>query len=1286
MGDAASGRPSRRHRWWRWPLRALLALGVVLAILYFGRTRLVAPFLIDFAERAAADALGAEVEIGELGGSWFGGIEARHIRTRGDATRTLVRHLEIDEAVAEYSLWELVRGHPDWFHQVRVRGVRAELDLRQGGGAERAGDGAAAAAPFSAPPWLPPIALDEVAVELLGDDLGLRVPVARLQSTRGAAGSHRFELHAAIASFVAGGARLDDASIVVRADWAGTALALTQVELEMTRGAERLRLDGRVDLARLDGTVEVAGLEIEPFLAAAGLALAGRVDLQAELGLTFAEPWAAAGEFDLTASELRGFGIDVASLRSAGRFGGGELRDGRIELSSPEGQVELTQLALPLDPALSAADLARRAEGELALRVPRLAELLARFGVRVDGLPDILGECEIAASQRDGAFLFAGTGATGAAGTLRLDGLRFTLGEAGTPLGAHDLVLPLAFDLGPDWLPGGGTPLPPLRGRATLVLDAPLALDGVPERLLLGVEDLELQTAAGTLVLEAALPLALGAAGPLGEGEIHARGSVRDCDFAALAPLLGDVVLPLAAGRADLSWEIGGSWDEPTLVIDLNGEDWILRAPPSEHAGPAGPFRVAAALSYAAGRVELASCEIDGAGLRASSSGEWAVPLDLRAWLAGAAPDFGGTFAARASVSSAELDWLAALAPELRPSLAAGRVELALSGTLADPVLSVDAALDGLRVGAEPGPPLQFALRAHHAGQRFTIEECRLSGAEQSLALSGVLPLAPDAAAPLAPGPLDLRLSLDRFDLTAAAALAAPFATLPPLAGTLTAELRLDGDWSEPRVAAELHGEGLWASLPAWEQEPEPITLDAAVDWSAGTVTLRRLDARAHRLVLDGDGTLALAADPRAMLAGQRPELGPLALRGRVEAADLSWLAALPAIQRAEGAARAEIDLRGPLDALVYEGRLELDGGALRLDNPTLGAFEALRLRGRFDHQTVEIDELRGELGAEPFVVSGRVRWAGVAEPELDLALSGDDLLLYRNQGIKLRANAELKVQGPLSTALVSGRIKVTDGRMVQNVDFLRVPVGAPAPPKPGGIQLFSLAPPLDRLRFDVAVRSTNQGFQVANNVLRGALRPELRLTGTGAVPVLLGEVYVDRMIMELPATRLLIEQSVVRFLESDPFRPRLSLRGGMERYGYQVEILVTGPYDRPEVIFSSTPPLGQEELLVLVSTGQPPAERIDTEGAISAVAIYLARDFLSTFLGSESTEAEESILDRLEVYTGRDTTRQGEETIEGRFRLRDRFLFDDDSLYLESEKDSYGDFNLGLKLLIRFP
>jgi len=33
-----------------------------------------------------------------------------------------------------------------------------------------------------------------------------------------------------------------------------------------------------------------------------------------------------------------------------------------------------------------------------------------------------------------------------------------------------------------------------------------------------------------------------------------------------------------------------------------------------------------------------------------------------------------------------------------------------------------------------------------------------------------------------------------------------------------------------------------------------------------------------------------------------------------------------------------------------------------------------------------------------------------------------------------------------------------------------------------------------------------------------------------------------------------------------------------------------------------------------------------------------------------------------------------------------DQFLFDDDSLYLESEKDSYGDFNIGLKLLIRYP
>lgn len=173
---------------------------------------------------------------------------------------------------------------------------------------------------------------------------------------------------------------------------------------------------------------------------------------------------------------------------------------------------------------------------------------------------------------------------------------------------------------------------------------------------------------------------------------------------------------------------------------------------------------------------------------------------------------------------------------------------------------------------------------------------------------------------------------------------------------------------------------------------------------------------------------------------------------------------------------------------------------------------------------------------------------------------------------------------------------------------------------------------------------------------------------------------------MSLPATRLYLQPSVARFLEDDPFHPQLNLFGRSRLQGYDVQVVVTGPYDQPRVVLSSSPPLAEDDLLVLLTTGQPPTERFDRRAAAGTAALYLARDFLTTFFGSDSVDAEESLLDRLEITIGADRSRDGAETMTGRLLLREGVLRDGDSLYLEGGRDAFEDFFLGLELLFRFP
>src|SRR5690606_32377453 len=125
-----------------------------------------------------------------------------------------------------------------------------------------------------------------------------------------------------------------------------------------------------------------------------------------------------------------------------------------------------------------------------------------------------------------------------------------------------------------------------------------------------------------------------------------------------------------------------------------------------------------------------------------------------------------------------------------------------------------------------------------------------------------------------------------------------------------------------------------------------------------------------------------------------------------------------------------------------------------------------------------------------------------------------------------------------------------------------------------------------------------------------------------------------------------------------------------------------TGRIDDIEVFLSSLPPLTQDELLVLVSTGARPEtlRQRGLRGQATLVGGYLAQEILDFYFGSDSTEREESLIDRFHFYSGREISRNGVESLTVDFDL------DSDGRFaLQAERDMYEDYNMGVVWRIRF-
>jgi translocation and assembly module TamB len=414
-------------------------------------------------------------------------------------------------------------------------------------------------------------------------------------------------------------------------------------------------------------------------------------------------------------------------------------------------------------------------------------------------------------------------------------------------------------------------------------------------------------------------------------------------------------------------------------------------------------------------------------------------------------------------------------------------------------------------------------------------------------------------------------------------------------------------------------------------------------------------------------------------------------LIGRLTVEDLGWLArSLGGVRRSAGRLEARVALQGPLNDPTLEADMHLSDGALRPE-AELPPFQALDLQARLTGRNLEIQSLKGEMGGAPFELSGRLEniFTLLENGRADLRLDGKNLLFYRSDALRLRADAKLTLSGPVSRMALAGGVVITDGFLGKNFGLLEgLKAGSAQTIKGSGIELFSIeAAPFSDTTFDVRITAAAP-FQIKNNLARAAVRPDLRLTGAGRAPTLTGAIYCDPSTLYLPAGRMHLQSGLVRFEASDPSRPRLDLVGTARMLGYDITAVAEGPYDEPVVTLSSVPPLPDQELLMLVLTGQAPktaGARTSEGGRSLNVAVFFGRDMIARIEGGDSTETLQSILERFDVEVGRFVTRAGDETVNAEFRLADDVLRGGDTLYLTGEKDIYDYYNAGIKIVFRF-
>lgn len=1347
MSTAAENPPTEPAPRRRWLRRVVAGVGLLLGLLllaYATRDAVVHGWLVERAQTEVRERWGAELTIAEFECDWFRHARLGGVTLHADAPVPELGGLvsaTLDELEVEFSLLELWRG--EWPARLRGSGLRATLDPRVAN-LERAPDDAEEQVARRWP------AIDFVGIELTalldGEHAVLRGGAialephdwddrdALLHGLRGELelvlgqqtlalagleldGEPRVTLHAALS---AGELTLDTA----QADWAGTRLTLERgtvglaplaVDLDFSVAAPDLAAVGPAlgDASwagAVHGGVHVAGTWPELALSAtlegdAVLAAdhpIGDVELGLQLALRGLALRTATGALELRAGPLLAGQSRIEELTATVQLLPESLRVVEATVRQPGNRLEFEDLELPRS---SEPDVwLARSSGQFRMQLTDLARALGQ--VTALGMPP--HELILAGELGDGRARIESGTLTTSGGNLVIHSGVLSLAEGDEfetefeATVAFDDLAPLGAILGdPTWagevhgaLQASGR-LPEviaevqLIGSGVRIFGVPLGefeADGRLDREAFRARSIAIHSGTDELTLSGGVRFD----GPTFE-DLHLQGRVADA-----GRYVPEFALASGAAAVEIDLVLDGPPTNLEGRVDLTMQGWSalgLEVADVEFAARAANGRydiehLAAVVNE--GRLELAGfVEPPVAASGAPDSGTWSITASTGSF-AGEQLDVQLTRPAEFSV-----------AQDGTPRSGT----LALAGTPGQLELSFDRTATGLTASAQGDltPPRVLLDRYLTGGPRWervagallladgqlTLDGFELEGAEWRLEAQGSAPLDPLGADLFPAGLVALGAELTHANLAQLIASDDPLDAESdlPISGGGEAVLTLGGSWLALEGVLDLTTDEL---IVHPTDQRARIAAHALLE--PGQLRLERAALEVPgRLALGINGALTSATTPHAWLADPAGELArsALDLRGEFDLQDLSWLAALsPALRRTGGAARGELVLAGPLAAPQLAGRAVLTDGELKLTSE-VPAMSALELELEFAERTVTLARAEGELGGSPFALEGTILMGSSAAPTaLDLHLVGQNLLIHRDRDVLLRADADLELHGELAALTASGRLDLRQPKYTKDIDLLNFSSGEGGPTSgERGFHLFSLTEaPLADLRFDIRIE-TVEPLLLRNNILRGGLRPSLHLGGTGRIPRLLGTIYLDPTRIKLPASTVTLNSGTITFLASDPFVPELEIFGSAVKFGHEITLLVTGPYDAPETTLTSSPPLAKEDLLLILLTGQFPnqAATIDgTKAATQTVALYLAEDLVTGWMSDGSIEdGQDSFFDGVEFIMGREITNSGIPTTEVYLKLADNLATERDHLKLAMERDVWEDYNLGVRFVL---
>jgi translocation and assembly module TamB len=378
-------------------------------------------------------------------------------------------------------------------------------------------------------------------------------------------------------------------------------------------------------------------------------------------------------------------------------------------------------------------------------------------------------------------------------------------------------------------------------------------------------------------------------------------------------------------------------------------------------------------------------------------------------------------------------------------------------------------------------------------------------------------------------------------------------------------------------------------------------------------------------------------------------------------------LAALPN-QQLSGPIAVAADFSGRVAAPQLTGLIRADN--LTYDNETYGTrLSQMKIAARFTNDRLDLTNLSARAGNGSVQAQGSVGLAAASGFPIDLRARLDNAQLAKSDSLAATTSGTVRFTYGRDGGLLQGNLNIPEARY----EIIRQ--GSAEVPELTGIrrksQIVTPRPtdrpkpvPVSLIKLDLTVRADNQLF-VSGMGLESEWEMNLKVGGTSVAPVITGGLDLVRGTYSFAGKRFEVTRGTIRFRGGQLTDPDINIQASTTVNGITAVIAITGTGQRPQIAFTSTPALPQDEVLSRLLFGTNPENLSATEALQLASALNSLRGSGGGGLNPLGKLRSATGFDRLRVLGADEASGRGTSLAAGKYLT--------DNIYVEIVTDARG-------------